>query len=170
MYSTAEYYDRQGRALSRELALDRNGIIRDGVISRIRMTARDGAAHGFKDASFTDAHQFWDINRDSLLVTDAHALGGTEGNRPGFRVLDAPVNRQAINDAYRAYEDDLVNAYKNPGPRGRSNPETDTRTESRAREPSLSLDQLRADHARNMEPIYAQYAQDLQNAWRKGKS
>ena len=101
-----EYFRRDGQPLPREQALDRNGIIRDGVVARTRMTMRDSANR------FTDGRSFWDANRASLLVTDAAALGGTKGNQPGFRVADAPINAQDRAAAYRAYEDDLTNAWK----------------------------------------------------------
>ena len=105
-----EYFRRDGQPLSREQALDRNGCIKDEVVARTRMTMRDSASR------FTDGRQFWDANRASLLVTDAAALGGTKGNQPGFRVLDSAVNAQDRADAYRAYEDDLTNAWRTPPP------------------------------------------------------
>jgi hypothetical protein len=248
-----QFYDRQGRRIPEHEARDRNGIIRDGVVMRTRMMARDGAPH----LRFTDARQFWDRHKDTLLVTDARALGGTEGNKPGFRILDSPLNRQAVNDAYRAYEDDLTNAWRNnpptgsgsSGPRGvvssnpppgaypyspaaegaactvdgRSgrlvrqgnwlvcNPTTDARasdgemtcpdcdgdgeidgeecprcegsgeidTDDDEYEKSedrrsvdrrrMTIDEMRVNHARNMNRIYDQITHELQNAWRQGK-
>jgi hypothetical protein len=62
---------------------------------------------------FTDARQFWDAERERLVITDAGATL-TNGNRPGWRVADTAINRQAKMDAYRSYHDDLVNAWKNP--------------------------------------------------------
>ena len=77
----AQYFDRRtGRELSATEAL-RDGVLRDGVSLRVHMNARDSA------------RAFWDAHRDSLLVTDARAIGGTEGNKPGFRVFDSDVGR-----------------------------------------------------------------------------
>jgi hypothetical protein len=104
---TAQYFSRDGRPLSAAEALDRNGAIRDGVIARVRMT--DSARQ-----RFTDARSYWDANKDALRVTDMWALGGGEGCRPGFRVLDAPLNQQAMRDARAAYVRDLESAYLNP--------------------------------------------------------
>ena len=100
----AQFFDRSGRPISAAAAHDQRGIIKDGV--RMRVQFRDARQH------FGDARSYWDRNKDALLVTDA--IGGTEGNRPGFRVLDAPINRQAIADARAAYLNDLENAYKTP--------------------------------------------------------
>jgi hypothetical protein len=101
----AQYFDtRTGRELSEDEALI-GGTIRDGVTMRTRMMARDARQY------FTDARSFWDANRDAL---DVRGIGGTEGCRPGWRILDAPINRQAIADARAAYLFDLENAWRNP--------------------------------------------------------
>jgi hypothetical protein len=245
------YFDRQGNPLHEKDARDSRGILKDGVRVRVPMQMRDSANR------FTDGRSFWDAHRDSLQVTDIRALGGTEGNKPGFRILDSAANRQAINDAYRQYNDDLTNAWKTPptgvgsqGARGSpsSNPPPGaypysaaaegaactvngrpgrlvragnslvcqpTTEDARARDDSkecpfcegtgeidgehclrcggsgeidtddeeetadaatatksdrtLSLDQMRVNHARNMNRIYDQIMCELQNAWREGK-
>jgi hypothetical protein len=165
---TAEYFDSAGRSLTAHQARDQNGIIRDGVTVRVRMTMRDSADR------FTDGRSFWDAHRSSLLVTDARALGGTEGNKQGFRILDSAVNRQEVNDAYRAYEDDLTNAWKVKPATGSSAP-VRNRDDERAisgpgpRDSRMTLDQMRASHQQNMDLIYDQITHQLTNAWRAGK-
>lgn len=257
----AEYFDRRGRSLTAQEARDHNGIIRDGVTVRVRMQMRDSASQ------FTDARQFWDRNKATLVVTDAAALGGTKGNQPGFRILDSAVNAQDRADAYQQYNDDLTNAWRTPppptgagasGPRGvvSSDPPpgaypysaaaegaactvngrpghlvrqgnalvcTPTTTDARtsdgsvtcpdcdgdgelddgeecprcegsgeidtdddeyedgqkprrrgfpddgSRDRALSLDQMRASHASNMDKIYQQITHELENAWKEGK-
>jgi hypothetical protein len=187
----SEYFDRNGFPLTEKEARDRNGIIRDGVTMRVRMQMRDSAQR------FTDGRQFWDSNRDSLVVTDAQAVGGAKGCQPGFRILDSAVNRQAREAAYRDYEADLTSAYKNPSrskPKhttdavcpdcdggGAINGETYPRCEGTGEldeyedrsashdRRTLSLDQIRADHQQRMRPIYDEIANALQNAWRAGK-
>jgi hypothetical protein len=168
----AEHFSRDGKRLSRAEALDERGIIRDGVIARTRMTMRDSAHR------FTDARRFWDANRDTLLVTDARALGGTEGNKPGWRVADSPINQQAIADAHAAYEDDLVNAWKNPlgfgsieqrGSQERDPDTTDGWPLEFRRSADGSITQMMQDHRRRMDQLYADYERELTQAWRRGK-
>ena len=82
----AQYFDRRtGRELSAMEALS-DGVLKDGVSMWVRMTARDGAPR------FSDARSYWDQHR------------------PGFRVLDNNLGRQAIADAHAAYVHDLENA------------------------------------------------------------
>ena len=96
----AQYFDRRtGRELSATEAL-RDGVLRDGVSLRVHMNARDSA------------RAFWDAHRDSLLVIDARAIGGTEGNKPGFRVFDSDVGRADREAAYREHEEFLRDAWK----------------------------------------------------------
>ncbi len=57
---------------------------------------------------FTDTRAVYD---SQLVVTDAD-MTGSSGNRPGWRVADAPLNRQAIADARAQYDADLTNAWK----------------------------------------------------------
>jgi hypothetical protein len=236
-----EYFRRDGQPLSREQALDPRGILRDGVIARTRMQMRDSASR------FTDGRSFWDANRASLLVTDARAFGGTEGNKPGFRILDSAVNAQDRANAYRDYEDDLTNAWKGNFGSSRGTPPpgaypysaaaegtactvngepgrlvkqgawlvcTPTTKDARTSDEgtmtcpdcggngiqaghacplcggsgevdldnddeyedattatttaSRNLDQMRASHQQNMDRIYAQITNELENAWRNG--
>jgi hypothetical protein len=71
--------------------------------------------HHFADhAPRFDGRSFWDANRDSLVVVDPRRVGGTQGNAPGFRVSDCPINRQAIIDAYADYRRDIESAWRNP--------------------------------------------------------
>ena len=101
------YFNRDGDEVSASRAL-RDGVLQNGYSVRVPTIFRDAASR------FTDARSYWDRNKDALLVTDARGIGGTEGNRPGFRVLDAPINRQAVHDARARYLSDLQSAYKNP--------------------------------------------------------
>jgi hypothetical protein len=102
------YFDSQGREVSAERAT-RAGVLQPGFTIRVPSYLRDHARQ-----QFADARSYWDSNKDTLLVTDAARLGGTAGNRPGFRVLDAPLNRQAVRDARAAYIRDLETAYESP--------------------------------------------------------
>jgi hypothetical protein len=112
------YFSRDGRELSAVQALDAKGIVRSGVITRVPMTMADGARPGLhyprQHFTVTDARQYWDRNRDTLLVTDARGIGGTEGNKPGFRVLDNDLGRSAKDAALRDHERYLNDAFKNP--------------------------------------------------------
>jgi hypothetical protein len=161
------YFDRSGRELSRAQALE-NGHLRDGVSLRVHMSARDSA------------RAFWDANRDSLLVTDARAIGGTEGCKPGFRVSDSPINRQEIADARAQYLHDLQNAWRNPLRLGDAAPspdpeedeededeDDDGRPQGRRVRP-VTADAI-ANHQQNMARIYDQIASDLSQQWRRGK-
>jgi hypothetical protein len=101
------YFDKAGEECSSQQAL-RDGVLRDGFAIRVPTIFADAASR------FTDARSYWDRNKAALLVTDARRIGGSEGNKPGFRVLDAPINRQAVHDAHTAYIRDLENAFKTP--------------------------------------------------------
>jgi hypothetical protein len=37
-----------------------------------------------------------------------------QGNKPGFRVADSPINRRAVHDAHAAFVHDLENAWRSP--------------------------------------------------------
>jgi hypothetical protein len=99
---------RDRRECSPEEALDERGILRHGYGQRVPHTMRDGVSR------LSDARAFWDQNRDSLLVVDARRIGGTEGNKPGYRVFDDDRGRQAIADARAAYIFDLENSWRTP--------------------------------------------------------
>ena len=97
---------RDRREVPASEALDARGILRHGYGQRVPF--RDGAPR------FTDARAFWDANRDALVVTDARAIGGVAGCKPGFRVADSPINRQEIVDAYADYDRDRQSAWRSP--------------------------------------------------------
>jgi hypothetical protein len=106
-----QYFDRTGRPLSKREACEADGkTLRDGISMRIPAHLADHAPR------FADARAFWDAN--NLRVTDARAIGGVEGCKPGFRVSDSPINRQAIADAYADFEWYLNNAYRDAAPAG----------------------------------------------------
>ena len=86
-------------------ALDARGILRHGYGQRVPHTMRDAAPR-------LTARSFWD--QGNLRVTDARAIGGVEGCRPGYRVLDSDLGRQAIADARAAYIFDLENSWRSP--------------------------------------------------------
>jgi hypothetical protein len=71
-----QFFTRGGQPIPEREALDRNGIMRDGVIARTRMTMRDSIAPRY------------------LRVTDA---GGGSLHRPGFR-LPAADSRITLDD------------------------------------------------------------------------
>ena len=104
------YFDRTGRELSRAEALKDGNVLRDGVSLRVSMHGRDSAPRG------ADGRSFWDARRDSLVVVDPRRVGAESGSRPGFRVSDSPINRQAIIDAYADYRRDIELAWRNPPP------------------------------------------------------
>jgi hypothetical protein len=97
------YFNADGVEVSEQVAT-RNGILRDQFSLRVPTV--------FRDSHFRDARELWDA--DNLRVTDARAIGGVEGCKPGFRVLDNDLGRQAIADARAAYIFDLENAWRTP--------------------------------------------------------
>jgi hypothetical protein len=103
MTQRQRYFDRNGRECSPTEAT-RNGVLRDGFSMRVPTV--------FRDSRFADARSLWD--QGNLRCTDARAIGGVEGCRPGFRVLDNDLGRQAIADARAAYIFDLENAWRTP--------------------------------------------------------
>ena len=174
-----QYFSKEGRRLRREEATDAAGLLKDGCSVRVRMQMRDSAER----VRFADGRSFWDAERESLLVTDARALGGTEGCKPGFRIADSAVNATDRAAAYSDYLRDLENAWRNPGPisdtkkinrydpGGRSEgyweEEDDDEDKCRSTEDGgQTLDQLRAKHQQNMERVYAERDQLLRDAWR----
>ena len=84
------YYDQHGKQIPAALALDANGILREGVTQRVSLMMRDG-------------------------VTVSDAKDPTAGCRPGFRLatIDAAA-REAREAAHREYVDYITNAYKQP--------------------------------------------------------
>jgi hypothetical protein len=107
-----QYFDRSGRPLSKRDACEADGkTLRDGISMRIPAHLADHAPR------FSDARAFWDSNKASLLVVDARRIGGSEGNKPGFRVLDNDLGRAEREAAYREHEAYLRDAWRNPPPR-----------------------------------------------------
>lgn len=100
-----QYFTKQGKRISEDEAKDERGIVRDGVIVRTRLT--DGAGR----QRFVDARKFWNAERDPLVITDAGATA-TLGNRPGWRVADAPINRDARLSAYQDAEEFARSAWR----------------------------------------------------------
>jgi hypothetical protein len=159
MLHKQRYFDRNGREVAEHEAM-RAGVLRDGFSLRIPTTLRD--------SRFADARQLWDSGR--LVVTDLDSTAGS-GNRPGFRVLDCPVNRQAVHDAYVAYVNDLENAWRNPLRLGDAAPppDPDERDDDDERSQGKQVRPVTADaianHQRNMARIYDAYAAELSSAW-----
>ena len=50
----------------------------------------------------------------SFLILGRRDSTGSSGNRPGWRIADSAINRQAVRDARARYLSDLQSAYKNP--------------------------------------------------------
>jgi hypothetical protein len=88
---TKHQYYRDGVEITASEALDHRGLIRDGVTARVRVTMRDGDSR--------------------VQFTDGTPDGG--GNRPGWRIRVGDT-RQAVRDALRDYENDLVNRWRGP--------------------------------------------------------
>jgi hypothetical protein len=186
----AQYFSRDGAPLSAAQALDKDGILKDGVICRTRLTMRDGA-------------------RDMPRFTDADlALC-----KPGFRgpnssgTLNDYLARHDRRECYRDYNDQLTNAWRSPakltdagedleddgedyencercqgtGEVGRgvvcpdcggdgtisaADAKTHTSNE-RGNNDARSIQQKMHDHATRMNDIYADVSRDLEQEWRK---
>jgi hypothetical protein len=93
------------REVAAEEALDERGLLRSGFGRRVPYAMRDAAPR------FA-----WDQHRASLLVVDARRIGGTEGNKPGYRIFDADVGRAAKEAAYAEHEAYLRDAWRTPPP------------------------------------------------------
>jgi hypothetical protein len=160
----AQYFDRTGRQLSREEACDADGILKDGIIARTRLTMRDGAR---------DVPRF--TNDDFQL------------HRPGFRSsstctpLSDGLARDAKAASYRDYNDYITQAYKKPvradaaeqiEEDNADDDEIPADVMSRAatrngQNDKRSISQRMKDHAERMNDIYAAVNRDLENEWRK---
>jgi hypothetical protein len=189
-----QYFARDGRQLTEEEAL-KNGILRDGVIKRVRMNdGRVPAVPRFSDADF-------------------------QLNRPGFRTASSDLlgdhrARDDRREAYRDYENSLLNAYKKPARATDAAVEEDdgnddevacarcqgtgevgngitcpvcagegslpgddamrhsaTRSEREnstdRRTDRRTVQQKMRDHKANMDRIYQDHARELEQAWRK---
>ena len=91
-------------------------------------------------------------------VTDGSGNGGLALQRPGFRIMDGPLN-DAKERAYQEDENELVNAWR-PGAGGRAE-----------RPPSHlhigKSSQAPAQDHETIDQIYAANEEELGNAWRK---
>jgi hypothetical protein len=169
MLHKQRYFDRNGREVAEDEAM-RAGVLRDGFSLRIPTTLRDSTR--FSDGG----RAFWDANRDTLCVVDPRRVGGAEqGCRPGFRVFDNDLGRQAIADAHTAYRHDLENQWRNP-PRDAAPPPDQEEDEDDEDEDELpqgkrvrpvTADAMSAAHQQNMARVYDAYARELAEAWRK---
>jgi hypothetical protein len=90
-------------------ALDARGVLKHGYGQRVPHSMRDAAPR------FSDARSFWDAHRDGLLVVDARRIGGTEGNKPGYRVLDNDLGRAERAAAYAEVDAYRRDAWRNLG-------------------------------------------------------
>jgi hypothetical protein len=156
----AQYFDsRTGRTLRQDEACDECGILRDGVVQRIPMSARDSRMPRFID--------------DAL-------------HRPGFRsssigTLSDGLARDAKAASYRDYNDYITQAYKKPvradaaeqiEEDNADDDEIPTDAMSRAatrngQNDKRSISQRMKDHATRMNDIYASVSRDLENEWRR---
>jgi hypothetical protein len=163
---------RDHREVSASEALDARGVLKHGYGQRVPAHMRDGAPR-FSDG----VRAFWDANRDRLLVVDARRIGGVEGNKPGFRIFDNDLGRQAKLDAYQQYEAELTSAYRTglgdaAPPRNPKEDEDDddmalgeleqmtTATSDR------SIDQIAHEHRVAMEKFYDSYSATISTAWK----
>jgi hypothetical protein len=89
-------------------------------------------------------------------VTDASGNGGLALQRPGFRLMDGAMS-DAKEQAYREYEIRVVNAWRHGAVgQGEGPLQID-------REPPQPV----AQGEMTIEQVYAAYAEELRNAWRK---
>ena len=160
------YYDQHGKQIPAALALDANGILREGVTQRVSLMMRDG-------------------------VTVSDAKDPTAGCRPGFRLatIDAAA-RDAREAARREYLDYITSAYKQPqrvrdqdtraGKSGLVDHDEPTHfsrpriTDGTGDSSELAFSRpgwrMLADASVNnaRETAYAEYLHDLTTAWRCG--
>jgi hypothetical protein len=101
------YFDANGVEVSEQTAT-RHGVLQSGYALRVPTTLRDHAPR------FSDARSFWDQHRDTLCVVDSRRIGGTEGNKPGYRVLDHDFGRAEREAAYRDFEAYLNDSWRQP--------------------------------------------------------
>ncbi len=98
-----QYFDRHGRQLTADEALDEHGLIRSGVILRTSMQARDSRT------PLTDMQ----CTLGAAGVRDG--LGGLDGlHRPGSRV-DYNINQDMLDEVERArreHDEHLANAWR----------------------------------------------------------
>jgi hypothetical protein len=148
-----QYFDhRTGRQLREDEALE-NGFLRDGVVQRVRMTARDSRMPTFFDAAL---------------------------HRPGYRgprssgTLNDYLARDDRRSVYNDYENSLVNSWRTPvrtdaveeDLEDDQNEVNATRNE-REKTDKRTVAQQMQDHATRMNDIYTAVARDLEQEWRK---
>jgi hypothetical protein len=143
----ARYFDRHGRELRRDEALD-DGVLKDGVTMRTPMQARDG---------FSD---------------DPFAL-----NKPGFRTastgtpLADMLARDAKRDAYLDYENYITSAYRparaDAAEQSTEEDDDEVACPQCAGNDQRTVAQRMADHEANMNKVYADYAARQSGAWKE---
>jgi hypothetical protein len=197
MAKTTQYFDRRGRKLDPADALQDN-MLRDGVTVRVPLHLADAARSAVRPLRITDARsdarEYWDAERDALLVTDGHGDDLFGLHRPGFRVLDNDFGGTAKRDAYADYNRWTCVAYKTPPTPTAADARSALSTpcpdcggaganangddcpycggrgfvpNSNNNEDRRSIDNRRAAPV-DMNQIYQDHARELSERWRKG--
>jgi hypothetical protein len=139
-----QYFDaRTGRPLTEKEAL-KNGILRDNVVQRVRMVARDSKMPSFIGADFVN-------------------------NRPGYRGSFSDWLGDARREAYAAHRDYLENAWRNPTTKLADATDKDAAAADDDDNDKRSIAQRMADHKANMDKVYTDYAARQSGAWKEGK-
>ncbi len=95
-------YRRHGRDATEDEALDEDGILRDGFSVTVPMTMRDSLQRSIAASHLHDGR-----------ITDAD--GGTLGlHRPGARYAARGSFDDAREEAYRLYDEEVANAWRQP--------------------------------------------------------
>jgi hypothetical protein len=158
-------------------AFDENGLLKDGHKYIAPMRAMD---HRIDDAG-------------PMRIVDGFGRGGLALNRPGFRKLNDECGDYHREKAYRAYDQQLCDAYKQDAPPAGSYPYTAAAEGSactvdgrpgtlvkqgnwlvckpdeegeRTASDRRSVKQMTQDHQDRMESIYHQLDLELQGKWR----
>jgi hypothetical protein len=183
--SKRQQYFRRGVPIDDSEALDADGVLRPGCTMRVPLHMTDGKPNPLLSPLQRE------IATRRARVTDGNGDSGEFAfSRPGYRIMNDAAVRDAREAAHREYVDYITNAYKEPQ-RVR---DQDTRTGepglvdhdepthfSRPRitdgtgncsELAFSRPGWRmlADASVNdaRETAYAEYLEDLTNAWRRG--
>jgi hypothetical protein len=185
------YFDSQGNEVSAAEAT-RAGVLKSGYAIRVPTQFRDAAPR----QRFTDARQYWDHAKGTLVVTDAARLGGTAGNRPGFRVLDNDLGRGAKERALADAEAYLTGAWRDADARrecptcegsgevdgetcercqgtgelddGDDDDDIDVTSDRRAQDRGLTADAWQARRDAAVSPARNALIDEIANAWRGG--